>query len=339
MKFIIANIFRERLSLLIKKRLLIVRGRREKGEEWRLIVYDFITKERKVFGPGPFCIEPGYGESNPELIFSRDSKKIFYINTVFIHPAEEQCFIEQCTEKEIKEMEKRIKEIKQKTGAGLRMLDLEQGQDILLLPFWTEDWSLPIFYNNPQINLKEKIFWQKKNELKPKIEIKKLQSADFDYLLQKQIDQLPTLLKVETENPDDWSSGEMTHLSLSKKGDGFFYITYPLGYSGRENKEMGFLEIKTKKNYFPLPFSFKKIVVQKEGFGPQYYWPLPTISAFSKEALFYFVQFAEYEPEELRAKKTQLYRISIDDKEEMIEELIDEAPYGFFIFIGFTEFK
>jgi hypothetical protein len=246
----------------------------EKG----LVVYNLISNEKKIFSE-----EVGRGVCDftaSNLTFSRDGKKIFYIRSFYE-------LYGDFTEEEIKKMAK-------EAGNGLRVIDLEKGQDILLLPSWSNEWSDPIFYNSSQVDLKNKIYWERDGN---KFKIRKLEDTNFDYLLQKEIAKFPLIFQFEVKLPDN---REIEKTVFSEKGDGFFYIA-----RGKPN-ELGFLEIESAKNYFPLPFALKEVVIQQEGFSPVYHWP-EIFSAFSKETLFYFIESPE----------TRLYWISVGGKEEL----------------------
>jgi len=183
-----------------------------------LAVYDFSTEHIKSFKDDFVC-----GLSALNSAFSKDGSKFYYTKGLY------EVYGDYTDE----EMEK----MRREAQVGLHSIDLLTGQSTFITP------SYPIFWNESEkINLQQKIAINLKDPSGDTIEVKRLNNTNFDYLTPEQLNQLPTITKLQ------FPAERYTAYKLSLDGGGIFYgVRFNDGREG-----FGYFDIASGKNYFPI---------------------------------------------------------------------------------------
>ena len=236
-----------------------------------LAIYDFSTKHIKNFKDDFVCTL-----SMLNSAFSKDGNKFYYTKGLYEVYGD-------YTDEEMEEM-------RREAQVGLHSIDLLTGKSNYITP------SLPILFGNDseKINLQRKIAINLKDPSGDTIEVKKLNNTNFDYLTPEQLNQLPTIAKLQSP------AKNYAAYKLSLDGGGIFYeVRFN---DGRE--ELGYFDITSSKNYFPIPN------INQDG-------NLINFIAINKDLIFYTIIKSDGGIE-----STKLYKTTINGQNELIDSAI-----------------
>lgn len=246
-----------------------------------LAVYDFVSKNNKTFANNVAC---ALGSNS--LAFSRDNSKIYYIKG----------FWELYGDYTKEEVEKLAREAKN----GLHVIDLSTGEDKNITT------ASVVLWNSPSINLEQKIVIAPlPTGYEDTLEVKKLNDINFDYLTSEQISQLPTVTKLQLPNR------RYQQFILSADGSGIFYLVSPEGELNTTGHEIGYFDIPSNKNFFPIPN------IRKDG-------NLSVFVAMNKDLLLYRDDYIKVsnDTDWYNKTETRIYKTTVQGQNELVDTVV-----------------
>jgi len=264
------------IAIFITEQLAISQNRQKLAwcqRDGTLAIYDFSTEHIKNFKDDFVCLI-----SMLNSAFSKDGSKFYYASGLYEVYGD-------YTDEEMEEM-------RRKAQVGLHSIDLLTGKSTYITS------SLPILFWNDsaKINLQQKIAINLKDPSGDIIEVKKLNNTNFDYLTPEQLNQLPTIAKLQSPA----RNYAVYELSLDGRG-----ILYDVRFDdGRE--ELGYFDIASGKNYFPIP----NINLNKNEY-------LASFIAINKDLIFYTIIKSDGGIE-----STKLYKTTVNGQNELVDSVI-----------------
>lgn len=247
-----------------------------------ITVYEPATKTTKSFKNEASCIRGAGG-----LTFSRDERKLYY----------RKGFYELYGDYS----EQQLEDLNREAKNGYHEIDLDTGLDRIFSPYYYK--TPVVFWDSPTINFDKKIIILPSDfDSATSTEVKRLADVGFDYLTFEQIQQLPTIAKL------DLADRKFQEIVLSAQGDGLAYILRPEQGYGLSH-EIGFLSFESNKNYFPI----SNISVNKD--NEDY---LRVVSVINKDSIFYSVFSRISKPGFPNPQsRTKFYKTTVDGQNEL----------------------